>query len=66
MISYIRLKPGVSVAELKFCQFAAPEWSFAVQSGLLVMRHADQVYSIPLTDVAVMRGSPAAPPKAKP
>jgi len=38
-------------------------YSFAVQSGLLVVRHRDGVISIPLTDVSHLDGCPAAPPK---
>lgn len=47
----------------RFC--ASDGWAFSVQSGLLVMRAPEgRVFSVPLSDVQILEGCPAAPPKA--
>lgn len=47
----------------------APRFSMKVQSGCLVFRDhltdGEPVYSLPLDQVHLLTGSPAAPPKAK-
>jgi hypothetical protein len=65
MITQVVIKSNIPQLGRRNTFARSAGWSFAVQSGMLVLREpGGAVHSVPLADVAYCAGCPAAPPKA--